>query len=70
MTEAHWRSFIKAITWRLFGSLDTFILSWIITGHIVIALTITSVEFFTKILLYWLHERIWLKISFGKINGN
>jgi len=45
------------------GSLDTFVLSWIITGHASLAFSIAFVELFTKIALYWLHERIWLKIK-------
>ena len=66
MSENSTRSLVKAITWRFVGSLDTFLLSWIITGHPVIAATITAVEFCTKVALYWLHERIWLRIKWGK----
>lgn len=66
LTELNIRSIVKAVTWRFIGSLDTFLLSWIITGQPIIAATITAVEFFTKVALYWLHERIWLKINWGK----
>ena len=68
MSENNTRSLVKAITWRFVGSLDTFLLSWLITGHPAIAATITAVEFCTKVVLYWLHERAWLKISWGKTN--
>lgn len=68
MTENSTRSLVKAVTWRFVGSFDTFILSWLITGHPVIAATITAVEFCTKVILYWLHERAWLKISWGRTN--
>ena len=67
MTERYTRSFVKAVTWRFFGSMDTLVLSWLITGQFKIAVTIMSVEFMTKIFLYWTHERIWLKIPYGKI---
>jgi len=68
LSEKNTRSLVKAVTWRFVGSLDTFLLSWLITGHPVIAATITAVEFFTKVGLYWLHERAWLKIKWGTSN--
>jgi uncharacterized membrane protein len=68
LSENNTRSLVKAVTWRFVGSLDTFLLSWLITGHPVIAATITAVEFFTKVGLYWLHERAWLKIKWGTSN--
>ncbi|NDD55915.1 DUF2061 domain-containing protein [bacterium] len=53
---------LKAVTWRITGSLDTFILSWIITGEAKMAASIAFVELFSKIILYWIHERVWLRI--------
>lgn len=64
--EAHSRSLVKAVTWRITGSVDTFILSWIITGDVKIAGAISAVEVVTKIILFYLHERIWGKIKWGK----
>lgn len=60
------RSLAKAISWRITGSIDTFIISWIITGHALIASGIAFTELLTKIVLYWIHERVWNKISWGK----
>ena len=65
--EAHRRSLVKAVSWRVTGSIDTFILSWIITGNPMIAGTISAVEVVTKIGLFYLHERAWAKISWGKV---
>jgi len=65
-TEAHYRSLIKALTWRVTGTLDTTLISFIVTGKIKWALSIGLVEFITKTILYYLHERIWNKIGFGK----
>jgi len=65
--EKHYRSLIKAVSWRLTGSMDTMIISFIITGKIRWALTISGVELFTKIFLYYVHERIWTKIPLGRI---
>ncbi|MEJ0009596.1 MAG: DUF2061 domain-containing protein [Alphaproteobacteria bacterium] len=64
--DAHRRSLAKAVSWRITGSIDTFFLGWIITGSPVIAGTISAVEVFTKIGLFYLHERIWARIHWGK----
>ncbi len=64
--DAHSRSVAKAFTWRLTGSIDTFILSFLITGSIKIAGSISLVEMVTKILLFYLYERAWVLIPWGK----
>jgi len=57
------RHLAKTITWRIVGTLDTIILSGILTGSWVMGLTIGGVEIITKIILYFLHERAWYKFS-------
>jgi uncharacterized membrane protein len=69
MTETKYRSLIKAISWRITGSIDTFIVSWIITGKPLMAGSIASVEVVTKIALYWAHERVWNKIQIGIVSN-
>jgi uncharacterized membrane protein len=64
--ESYLRSLVKAITWRLTGSVDTFILSLIITGELKFATGIASTEVLTKIILYWLHERAWNSINWER----
>ena len=64
--EKHSRSIFKGISWRIIGTLDTIFLSWLFTGEIKDELKIGSTEVFTKIVLYYLHERIWLKLSIGR----
>jgi len=66
MADKHYRSLVKAVSWRLTGSMDTLIISFLITGKIKWALTISGVELFTKIGLYYVHERAWEKIPFGR----
>lgn len=61
------RSIAKTISWRLVGTLDTIIISWIITGEITMALSIGSIELVSKMLLYFFHERAWNKIKWGKL---
>jgi uncharacterized membrane protein len=64
--EAHSRSLVKAVSWRITGTIDTFIISFIITGHAVLAGSIAGTELLTKILLYYFHERIWAVIPWGR----
>jgi uncharacterized membrane protein len=64
--DARRRSIAKAVTWRLVGSLDTLVLSWIFTGSIAVAGTIASVETVTKTALYYLHERAWVLVPQGR----
>jgi uncharacterized membrane protein len=66
MRESNFRSLAKAVSWRLTGTADTFILSWLITGEVKLASTIALSEVFTKVALYWVHERVWNKIALGK----
>ena len=63
--EAHGRSFAKAVSWRIFASVDTFIISFFVTGKISLAGTIAAVEVMTKIVIYYLHERAWTVIPWG-----
>jgi len=59
------RHLIKTITWRVIGTLDTILLSWLISGNFKIGLSVGSIEFFTKMLLYYFHERIWYSFKYG-----
>ena len=64
------RSFIKAITWRIIGTIDTFVLSFLITGKAKWAFGIASFEVLTKTILYYFHERAWNLIKWGRKNDN
>ena len=66
MREKRNRSILKAISWRVTGSLDTMLVSYIITGNLKIAASIGGVEILTKTLLYYFHERAWDRIRFGR----
>jgi len=57
------RHILKTISWRIIGTLDTILLSWIITGSFKVGLAIGGVEVVTKMVLYFLHERAWYKFS-------
>jgi uncharacterized membrane protein len=64
-SDRPWRSLAKAVSWRATGSIDTMILAFVFTGNLKIAAAIGATEVFTKILLYFIHERIWSRLSFG-----
>jgi uncharacterized membrane protein len=66
MKETSVRSLAKAISWRVTGTIDTFLISWLITGQILLASGIALTEIITKIFLFWIHERVWNKINWGK----
>ena len=57
------RHLLKTISWRCLGTLDTLILSWLISGDIFVGVKISSVEILTKMILYYIHERLWFKSS-------
>ena len=66
MNEKRHRSLFKGVSWRIIGTLDTMFLSLIFTGTIEKALRIGGIEFFTKILLYYIHERVWLAVPWAR----
>ncbi len=66
MSEKHSRSLLKAVSWRMTGTVDTIVVSYFVTGKIKLALSIGFVELFTKIGLYYLHERAWNRVSLGR----
>ena len=65
-TETHARSVAKAVSWRATGSLDTFIVAIAITGSSKLAGGVALAEVVTKTGLYYLHERIWASVPWGK----
>ena len=60
------RTLVKTMTWRVTASLTTFLIAWILTGDLLIGVSIGSIEAITKIFLYYYHERIWNSINWAK----
>ena len=60
------RSLLKTISWRVIGTLDTILISWLITGAMTLALSIGTIELISKMVLYFFHERLWNQIKWGK----
>lgn len=65
MLDSRKRHLAKTFTWRIIGSADTMVLAWIISGNPFTGVKIGLAEVFTKMLLYYFHERTWYKINFG-----
>lgn len=65
--EAHSRSLAKAVSWRILGSVDTFLLSWLFTSSVKAAGAIALTEVLTKMVLYYLHERAWSAVHWGTL---
>ena len=59
------RSLLKTISWRIVGTLDTMALGWIITGSPLVGLKIGGLELVTKFVLYYFHERLWIRNKYG-----
>jgi len=61
------RSITKAFTWRVLATIDTFLLSFIVTSELKWATSIALFEILTKAILYYLHERVWNKFNWGRL---
>ncbi len=68
MKDSNIRSLIKGISWRTIGTIDTFIIAYYYFGDISLAAPIAATEVLTKVLMYYLHERLWNTISWGRID--
>jgi uncharacterized membrane protein len=66
LSDTSVRSLAKAVSWRVTGTIDTFLISWLITGQVLLASGIALTEILTKVFLFWAHERVWNKINWGK----
>ena len=66
MSDTSVRSLAKAVSWRITSTVDTFLISWLITGQALLASGIALTEIMTKVGLYWLHERAWTRVKWGR----
>jgi adenylylsulfate kinase len=65
MNESHLRSVIKAITWRVLGTLSTVLMVFVMTRALTVSLAVGVAEFFSKVILFYVHERLWSQVGFG-----
>ena len=67
--ETHARTIIKSLTWRVGGMLLTVAMAWAITRKVEVAASIGAADTAVKLLAFYLHERLWLRIRFGRFRG-
>lgn len=65
--ESQLRSILKAITYRVTGTITTAIITFWVTGEIMLALAVGSIEPFVKIIVYYVHERLWQRVPIGTV---
>lgn len=59
---------LKSLSWRIFASIDTFFLVYLLTGSFKIGFSILSSDFIIKFLVYYMHEGFWIKFKFKNLN--
>lgn len=64
--ETHIRSIAKAVTWRAGGTVVTFVVAWLLTGRFDLAAQIGLLDTTLKMGAYYVHERLWNRLNFGK----
>ena len=67
MSDSKSRSLVKTISWRLTGSFSTFLISFIILGNFTIAGSIAVIQIIANTTLYYIHERFWDRITWGRL---
>jgi uncharacterized membrane protein len=66
MIDSNRRSLAKTLTWRITGSASTFTIAYMVTGSFGISSVIAFVQMGVNTVLYWLHERAWARVSWGR----
>jgi len=66
VTDSNGRSLAKTLTWRITGSASTFTIAYLITGSFGVSSVIAFVQMGVNTVLYWLHERAWARVSWGR----
>ena len=62
------RHIVKSLTWRFIGTIDTLVFAWLITGDLSDGINISVITIFTKLVWYYMHERLWFNSSISNSN--
>jgi len=65
--ESHCRSIVKAMTWRVIATVVTTTVAWLVTRQVDFAAKIGVLDAIVKIGAFYAHERLWNRLSFGKL---
>ena len=60
--DSRLRSLVKAASWRVIATLTTMLITWWVTANVNAAMLVGSVEFVAKFVIYYAHERVWLRL--------
>ena len=66
MSDTQARSLTKTVSWRITGSTATFLISYIISGNFAVAGSIALAQITANTILYFVHERIWDRVKWGR----
>jgi uncharacterized membrane protein len=66
MKDKKRRTIIKTITFRIVATLATMAIVFLMTGNLALANTVGLIDLVSKLLIYYLHERVWERVSWGK----
>ena len=64
--DTKWRSLSKAVSWRIIASVTTIVIVWIATGDLALSAAVGGLDVILKFILYFIHERGWDRIKWGK----
>lgn len=64
--ETNARSLVKAVSYRLLGSMATALVVYLLTGRAAVSVSAGTLDLVVKLALYYLHERIWDRIGYGR----
>lgn len=70
LNDSRGRSIVKTLTWRITGSGATFLISWLISGSWTVAGTIAVIQIVANTVLYYVHERIWNAVTWGRSDSS
>ncbi len=65
--ESHVRTITKTLSWRFIATLITFSVAWLVTGKFTFAVEIGVADTLIKLGAYYFHERLWIRVKFGKL---
>ena len=70
MSDTTGRSLVKTISWRITGSGATFMIAYFISGNFAVSGTIAAIQLVCNTILYYVHERVWNNIEYGRAAGS
>jgi uncharacterized membrane protein len=67
--ENHKRTIAKTASWRVLATLITTFVAWMLTGELRFAATVGALDTVAKLVMYYVHERAWNRIDYGRVDS-